>query len=250
MALLLAMYQKMRLIREKNQVTLDLTKYTSKLDRVQKNIEKVQKRYTSLFAQLEQQAKRMENDFAYSMRQGLGLGTDCTNMNNLGGMNGIVYNTVIGMLTQDPNGPKYDTGLVNNMLTEYNQWGRFRPKVGADGKEIPGQFMVDGITQDHVDRFMYAMRVGQQDVGQRQMLLQQGTTAAASNVSIWLEAQKEQLELEQDAALEPLSYQETMWELEKNSADMKLKRINANLETYEQLASQEAEKSAPTFGLR
>ena len=121
MALLLAMYQKMRLIREKNQVTLDLTKYTSKLDRVQKNIEKVQKRYTSLFAQLEQQAKRMENDFAYSMRQGLGLGTDCVNMNNLGGMNGIVYSTVMGMLTQDPNGPKYSPALVNDMLTEYNQ---------------------------------------------------------------------------------------------------------------------------------
>ena len=27
-------------------------------------------------------------------------------------------------------------------------------------------------------------------------------------------------EMEQDAALEPLNYQETMWELEKNQADM------------------------------
>jgi len=255
MALLLAMYQKMRLIREKNQVTLDLTKYTSKLDRVQKNIEKVQKRYTSLFAQLEQQAKRMENDFAYSMRQGLGLGTNCVNINNLGGMNGIVYQGIYTMLMDTQNGgPGMSQDMVNRLMTEWQTHGKFREKVDTSvtpNKVIPGKFEVgDDITQLHIEQFMHAMRMSQQEVGRRQMLLQQGTTAAASNVSIWLEAQKEQLELEQDAALEPLTYQETMWELEKNSADMKLKRINANLESYEQLASQEAEKSAPTFGLR
>ena len=50
--------------------------------------------------------------------------------------------------------------------------------------------------------------------------------------------------------IEPLSYQETMWELGKTQADARLKRINQELESYEQLANQEAEKTAPTFGLR
>ena len=42
MALLLAMYQKMRLTREKNQAQFDLTKFSSKYSRVQKNIERQQ----------------------------------------------------------------------------------------------------------------------------------------------------------------------------------------------------------------
>ena len=53
-----------------------------------------------------------------------------------------------------------------------------------------------------------------------------------------------------DMALEPLSYQETMLELEKTQADAKLKRINDQLESYDQLVSSEGEKTAPTFGLR
>ena len=50
MAILLAMYQKMRLTREKNQATFDLTKYSSKLSRVQKNIKRQQELFTSKLA--------------------------------------------------------------------------------------------------------------------------------------------------------------------------------------------------------
>ena len=74
-------------------------------------------------------------------------------------------------------------------------------------------------------------------------------TQYQQNVSIWLDSRKAELEAEQDAMLEPLSYQETMWELEKEQAELKLKRINAQLETYDQLLAQETEKSAPKFGL-
>ena len=250
MALLLAMYQKMRLIREKNQVTLDLTKYSSKLDRVQKNIEKVQKRYTSLFAQLDQQAKSMEANAKMWLQEQAELGMNCVNTGNLMGMNGFVYNMVGSMLTAgDPNNgiPAMDSADVQKMLDEYMANGRFLPDENA--KDNPDK-QYKYWSNDDVARFMQAMRVGQMQQQNAQMWVNQGTSVIANNASIWLEAQKAQLEAQQDAELEPLSYQETMWELEKNSADMKLKRINANLETYESLVSSESDKSAPTFGLR
>lgn len=257
MALLLAMYQKMRLIREKNQVTLDLTKYSSKLDRVTKNIERVQKRYTSLFAQLESQAKMAQSQATMMFQNMAGLGSNCTGLNNYSGMNGFVYNVMGQMLTAG--GYKYKDGdtecelpgmdkqKIQEMMNEYMANGKFLPKKGEDDKYIEGQY--ENYEPQEVAAFMSAMRAGQMQQQQAQMWVQNSTQAYGNNVSIWLEAAKAQLEAEQDAALEPLNYQETMWELEKEQADAKLQRINANLETYNQLCSQEAKNSAPTFGL-
>ena len=39
-------------------------------------------------------------------------------------------------------------------------------------------------------------------------------------------------------------------ELEKEQKDMRLKRLEAELESYKELASKEAENAAPSFGLR
>ncbi len=70
-----------------------------------------------------------------------------------------------------------------------------------------------------------------------------------SNVDIGLEAAKSQLEYEKNEEPETLKYSEIMWELERNADSAKLKIINAQLESYEQLVSEESEKT-PTFQLR
>ena len=64
------------------------------------------------------------------------------------------------------------------------------------------------------------------------------------------EAEKAKYEAQQDAVIEPLTYEQTMLELEKNQKDARLKRIEAELQSYTELASKEAESMAPTFGLR
>lgn len=262
MALLLAMYQKMRLIREKNQATYDLTKYSSKLDRVTKNIERVQKRYTSLFAKLESQAKQMQSTATMQLQNMAGIGTNCVNVNSYSGMNGFIYNIMGNMLSQggmpykDSNGneQKLD-GMsqsdIQNMMNEYmSNGGQFIRKKDPndDTKYLQNEY--ENWSPEQVQAFFQAYRAGQMQQQQAQTWVNNATQQYGNNVSIWLEAQKAQLEAEQDAALEPLNYQETMWELEKTQADNKLKRINAQLESYDQLVSQESEKSAPTFGLR
>ena len=67
---------------------------------------------------------------------------------------------------------------------------------------------------------------------------------------IYYDAMIEQINCEKDEALEPLNYSETMWELDKKRADEKLKRINEQLKSYDELITEETAKIAPTFKLR
>ena len=260
MAMLLAMYQKLRLVREKNQLTLDLTKYTSKVERITKQIERAQKRYTSLFSQLESQAKMMQSQATVMFQNMSGLGTNSVNPYSYTGLNGFVANIAGNMMLQG--GYKYkdadgnectldamDKSDVQKMMAEYQQNGRFIPKADPDneGKYLQNQY--ENWSPEQVQAFMTAVQQGQFQQQQAQMWTQEATRNYGNNVSIWLEAQKAQLEAEQDAVLEPLNYEETMMELEKTQAETRLQRINAQIQSYDQLVSQEAQNSAPKFGL-
>lgn len=260
MALLLAVYQRLRLIREKNQLTLKLTQNTSKLDRIQKNIERTQKRYTSLFAQLESQAKQMQNNFNLSIRDAFGLGVNSVNPMNYSGINGYVYNIVGGMLQaggykyKDAEGNECQLGgmsqqEVQEMMNEYMANGKFLPKPDENnpGQYIQGQY--ERWSPEQVAAFMTAMRTAQMKQQEANINISTATQQYGSNVSIWLEAQKAQLEAEQDSALDALSYEETMIELEKTQAETRLQRINAQIQSVDQLCSTEAQNSAPKFGL-
>ena len=263
MALLLAMYQKLRLIRQKNQLTLDLTKYSSKLDRVTKNIERVQKRYTSLFAQLDSQAKMMQSQATVMFQNMAGLGANSVNLNNYSGMNGFTYGVMSSIFSNDITERKDSDGnplpdiklgqdLFKRMYTEYMANGRFLPQMEDNKQKYDeqGNPLYKNFSYDEVQIFLQAQQQANLQQSQAQQWVNQANQQYGNNVSIWLEAAKAQLEAEQDAALEPLSYEETMMELEKTQTDAKLKRVNEQIETYDNLVSQEGEKTAPTFGLR
>ena len=134
MALLLAVFQKLRLVREKNQLTLEVAKYSSGLDRIQKNIERTQKRYTSLFQQLESQAKSMQNNASMYFRSMAGFGTDSVNPWSLGGMNGYIYQNMLDIAVK--NG--LSQGTAEAMRDEYMTNGKFKTKEDPDnaGKYI------------------------------------------------------------------------------------------------------------------
>ena len=83
----------------------------------------------------------------------------------------------------------------------------------------------------------------------RQMQVQQMSSQYQSNVSIWLEAAKSQLEAEQDMALAPLEEQETEMDLDKESCEAQLADAKARLESIKQACSEGIKDSAPTFGL-
>lgn len=263
MAMLLAMFQKMRLIREKNQLVLEQTQYSSKLSRIEKNIERKQKYYTSLFAQIDSQAKMMQSQ-ATTMFQGwFGLGANSVNPYNYSGMNGFVANGIMSLLGNggqgvfignkdgdDPRADFLEDGVTPEELIEF-----YSNNIGGLAQYKDGDVIrygsADGfnISEHNYKVFMAAKSMATQQQQMAQYQSQQMSQQYANNVSIWVDAQKAQLEAEQDAVLEPLNYEQTMLELEKEQKDMRLKRVEAELERYKELCSKEAENAAPSFGL-
>ena len=280
MAILLAMYQKMKLIRQINQDTLKLTKISSKMDRVTKNIEKTQKRFTSLFAQLDKQAQQMTNNatIVFQNMQGLGMGNFANAINPYGfnGMNGFIMQNMNGLMTTPKFGVPYKNGdetkyygnisqdTLNALWAHYNQNNGFVPNKDEDGNPITEERVLfnvdggqktkvnvyDGFTQEDVMLFNQAMQQSKIMQQQAQQWVQNANMQYGQNVSIWLDAAKAQLEAEQDAALEPLNYEDTMLQLEKEQLDARLQRLRAEKESYDQLVGEEAKNMAPTFGLR
>lgn len=250
MALLLAVFQKMKLVREKNQLVLEQTSYSSQLSRVQKNIERSQKRYTSLFAQLESKAKTLTNNanvYFNNMMGGYSM-----NMNNYSGMNGFVANAMMSIFSGNGIAVKEQDGTISYknltagtgevMLQEFYANGGFAQK--EDGTYGDG-----GYSKEDIQIFNQAKSMAAQMQQQMQMQVQTAQQNYANNVSIWLEAEKAKLQAEQDSCLDALSYEETMLELEKEQRDIRLKRIEQEIQSYDQLVSNEAQNSAPKFGL-
>ena len=268
MAVLLAMYQKMRLTREKNQATYDLTKFSGKLSRVQKNIERQQKLFTSKLAKIDEQAKRMQSQAKSIFQQMAGLGTgNYSNISNpygFTGMNGFVAGVMQNMFAQgiaeqkDSNGNivvqarTLGTDLFGRMYSEYmSNGGKFKPQLenNQQKKDANGNPLWENFDDADVKAFNQALFTAHQQQQQQQGLASHLSSMYDQNVSIWVDAAKAEIEAQQDAVLEPLNYQETMWELEKTSAETKLERIKSELESYNNLCKEEIQNAAPKFGL-
>ncbi len=270
MAMLLAMYQKMRLIREKNQATLDLTRFTSKYNRVSKNIERVQKMYTSKIASLESQAKMMMTQAKSIFQVGCGLAMDNNflNPNGYGQMNGFVLSCMQGYIQNGKFGFDKDGNFVpitNDNKSKVTQYKLDSSKMASlyqlysQGKlnqynlkeKDNDNYEIDGkaVSKKDVTALQALMYAANGEYSQRTMAMNQMNSNYETNVSIWLEAAKAQLEAEQDAAVEPLAYQQTMWELEKEQTETRLEVIKADLEKYDRLCSEETKGHAPRFGL-
>lgn len=270
MALMLAMFQKMRLIREKNQLVLEQTQASSKLKRVEKSIERVQKRYTSLFAQLDSQAKMMQSQAKVGIQNMFGLGSNSVDVfSSYSGLSSFVLNNAMGLcangasLGKDLPKHSMDSAKFQELYQIYMQNGGTFPtetETGSDGNTTTKQSLNDyfnknlpvyqnNVTPQDVQLFNMALQAAKDNQQKAQFCAQQMSSQYDGNVSIWLEAQKAELEAQQDAALEPLNYEQTMWELEKEQKDMRLKRIEEEINSYKSLCDNEIKNTTPTFGL-
>ncbi|MCQ2753799.1 MAG: hypothetical protein MJ231_01995 [bacterium] len=258
MALLLAVFQKMRVIREYNEAVRESIGITSKIDRAKKNIANKQKWYQSLFSQIDSNAKMMQNNATVMFQNQLGLG--CMGLSGVmnpmsymqGGLNGFICNFIGNALTQG--GFKankdaeplegMDKETIEGMFNEYMTNGTFLPK----DKDKPSEGYAN-YTEDQVAAFMTAMRNGQMAQQQAQMQLQQWNSMYQQDVTAWAENQKAMLTCQQDEELDALNYEETMLELDKAELDERMALLKAEKESYNQLCQEEARDAAPKFGL-
>lgn len=216
--------------------------------------------YSSKMTQLEKQAQMMQSQASVFFRNQMGLGMENQAFNpwNMsgGGITSFVLNQMGGMLAsgqipkdKDNKFPAMDKVKFQEMLQDYYTSGLGQYK-DADGNPQEGKYGSNGqFTQDEVTAFKMAMQAAQQNQSQANMMCQQMSQNYQNNVSIWLEAAKEQLEAEQDAALAPLEMEQTDMELEKESVETQLAYAKERLQSIEQACSEETKNAAPKFGL-
>ena len=210
--------------------------------------------------QLEKQAQMMQSQASVFFRNQMGLGMENQAFNpwNMsgGGITSFVLNQMGGMLAsgqipkdKDNKFPAMDQAKFQEMLQDYYTSGLGQYK-DADGNPKEGKYGSNGqFTKDEVTAFKMAMQAAQQNQSQANMMCQQMSQNYQNNVSIWLEAAKEQLEAEQDAALAPLEMEQTDMELEKESVETQLAYAKERLQSIEQACSEETKNAAPKFGL-
>ena len=252
MAFLLLLHEKMRLQRKVNKLTLRQTQLASRKERITKNIEKVQKMYSSKMTMVEKQASLWTSQCKNNLLNSNQM------FNPTGGYGSIttfVANQMAGMLHNGGKDIKFGNKTVSAfsqeqyqaMMTDYMTTG-LRENLGEDNKGS-GKYGNGNYDKDTVDAFFYAMSCARQNQQNAQFTAQQMASQYESSVSIWVEAYKAQLEEEQNAALLPLSAEETEIDIEQSSCEAQLADARARLDSIKQACSQEIKDSAPTFGL-
>ena len=261
MAFLLLLHEKMRLRRQVNKLTLKQLQYGNRLDRMTKNIERVQKMYSSRQSQLQKMAQMMQSQANVFFQNAMGLGMQNQafnpwNMSGGGGMTSFVLNQMGSMLASGkiPSGKDTTYAAINpdryqELLQDYYLGGLGQMK-DDDGNLVPGKFGTKGqFSEDEVKAFKMAMQAANNNQNQARVMCQQMSQNYQNNISIWLEAAQSQLEAEQDAALAPLEMEQTDMELERDSVDTQLAYAKERLKNIEQACSEETQNAAPKFGL-
>ena len=262
MAFLLLLHEKMRLQRKVNKLTLRQTQLSHRKDRITKNIERVQKLYSKKQTQLEKTAQLQQNNFATWIRNVNGLGTQNQVFNpygfdSFGGITSYVMNAMQGILCDPSNQlkDKFADGTLAQQLMNAKMSGALKAvyEEDADGKKTTKILnYTDGTNTydvDTVNAFMTAFQQAQYSQQMANAGCQQATSNFQTNVSIWLEAQQEALELEQNEVLLPLEMEETDIDLDMESCETQLEYAKARLENIKSACSDGIKNSAPTFGL-
>ena len=267
MAFLMLLHEKMRLQRKVNKLTLQELRLSSRKERITKNISRVQKMYSSKMSQLEKQAQIMQSQFSVWAQNAAGLGTNGLNPMNFQGAGGTSAFIMQGLSewcnqakdfqTKDKDGKNTGELIFTNGATPEGILQAYQNGTLVQNKDENGVLDKDNPWTDGVNNYTQlqyqAMQSGISTVNQmqsyRQMQVQQMSSQYQSNVSIWLEAAKSQLEAEQDMALAPLEEQETEMDLDKESCEAQLADAKARLESIKQACSEGIKDSAPTFGL-
>lgn len=244
MALLLAMYQKMRLIRKVNQAQLKLTRITSKIERVTQNIQNTQKKFTSMMKMMEANAQNMKNNASIFYQNASGLGTSSMNLQPTGSifMTQFVANRMSEMFSSEKSPIKLDR--FKEIYNDYMSNGGFKSKTDENGKV---EYI--NVTEDEVKIFNGAMQTANMQQQQAQMMVQQQSHQYASIVDTWKEAMTREIEAQQDAALAELNHEETMLELDKTYLEQQLAIYKEEKQSYDQLAKEGAKDMVPKFGL-
>ena len=261
----------MRLQRKENELTLKQLRYSSKVDRMQKKVDKRQKYYDKLKKQLQRQADSYKSQASVFFNNMAGLGTNSVNLYNpygsnaatmqvLSGLNADAINQICG-LKQGDKGYIQDENIVKAIQSgsaQVNSGKAFKFN-NDDAKEIPEGALFNTITGEVYSQNADAQSIGgvyqkvqqyaQMRVNQMQQYTAQMKTNYEQNISIWLQAAEDELEMQEQYEMDLLAEEQSDMEAEKSSIDVQLQRVQEEKKNVEQALGNAIQDSAPKFGL-
>ena len=267
MAHLLLMYQYMRAKREYNTLTAQSFKNQTKKTRIKKNIEKTQKYYTDAIAKISSQAKLMVSQansiFQNNLLGGAGVMNSYLDPTGYGRANGFALNYIAGQFennggtitfNQDSDHPvTIDRTEYEAFLRAQNEGVRLGQDSNNSYQTLVDSLNCSGINSDNIKEklaaFNQLQQIGSSAYYSAQQQVNTYSTNFQQNVNIWEEAMKAQLEAQQDMALEPLNYEETMMELEETTIKASLEEKKAEMDSLKQELSERIKEDVPKFGL-
>ena len=241
MAYLLLLHQKMSLKRKVNKLTLAQTTIGTRKDRITKRIETVQKSFARKQSKLEAQAKRM------------------TSMTN-----SIMNNYSMAAAQQCQMMP-IEYFMQNSHSEVYKQYQDYQKQFSEMSKkenyaESPeykalqeeyNKFIQSEEYKNAYNQAQNAQMQANQAMAMQKQMIQQYTSTMTTNfndqVSIWLEAQTQALEDEEEMALAPLNEEDTLIDIEQASNEAQLSYAQSRLESIESALSNQTQE-APKFG--
>ncbi len=241
MAYLLLLHQKMSLKRKVNKLTLAQTTIGTRKDRITKRIETVQKSFARKQSKLEAQAKRM------------------TSMTN-----SIMNNYSMAAAQQCQMMP-IEYFMKNSHSDVYEQYQKYQNRFSemskkenytesADYKTLQEEYNKFIQSEEYKNAYSQAQNAqmqANQAMAMRKQMIQQYTSTMTTNfndqVSIWLEAQTQALEDEEEMALAPLNEEDTLIDIEQESNEAQLSYAQSRLESIESALSNQTQE-APKFG--
>lgn len=283
MVMLLAMFQKFKLIRQINEKQMQLVRLTNKQERGAKKIERVNEKYTSLFANLDSQEKLMKSNADLIFQRDSGLGVGSVNPYDHYGNNQYIYLKAQAILkdgytyqtghTNDDGSYetakyKYNTALFNKMWQDYHKNGNSFKPATEDGTTEPktttrGEIIVSGLSDDiaiqevyeyngynayDVEAFNYAIQAASMQQQQTQEMVRMASSRYADNLSIFFNAERDKLENAQNQELEPLNFDDLMLQTKIASLQEAIKRLQAYEEKNDKLLESRTSKCAPDLG--
>ena len=217
------------------------------IDRMQKKIDKREKYYSKLEKQIERQANAYKNSANMFFSNQLGLGCNGVNLGNyMGGSAAAMQILQEWDGTNQITGASYNKDLVNAILQ-----GNYQRNAKTSDNEATTFTVGDNSSVSEADfnAAQAAIQNANSAVSQRQTMAQQYKANYENNVSIWQEAQLEQLEAQRDWEMDLLAEEQADLEAEKTSIEAQLSLAEERKKAIEQQLGQSIQDAAPKFGL-
>ena len=214
---------------------------------MESRIKKREKYYSKLEKQLETQANAMKNSAQMYFNNMAGLGTNSVNLGNYMGTSAAALQMMEQWNGKNPlDATKTLTPEEQKALALYMQ-GAF-----SYDSESGVYKASDGTTvskEDYNGKYQKLASVANTQVSQMQQYASNCKLNYENNVSIWLQAAKEELEAQQEWEMDLLAEEQADYEAEKEGIAAELELVKQRKEAIEQELGSSIKDAAPKFGL-